>query len=294
MPARNASAMRLAALATGFGVPAGDFSGRIAEVHARAAIAVVEGEWVTLVAPELGCVPCGITIDAPAGLSLRTLLVADAKVAARAGVLRVADAAFAIDLRGARQWRSGLTALRLDFGRASVCQACHTSWSALDADGRSRRLHRTADATLDCLVGATRRRDTAAAERAMSRIVGLGEGRTPAGDDYLVGYFAALWACNEPSKSFAAALATRLSELAADTEHVSRLYLEAAAVGEVSERIAAVAAGIAAGSDDAAIGSVIGAALAVGHSSGAAAVLGLLQGIAACCEPPLILAPMLS
>ena len=97
----------------------------------------------------------------------------------------------------------------------------------------------------------------------MSRLIGLGEGRTPAGDDYLVGYFAALWACSDASKAFAAALSARLMVLATRTEDLSRLYLEAAAVGEVSEWIVAVATGIAAGSDNAAIGRAVAAALAV-------------------------------
>jgi len=91
----------------------------------------------------------------------------------------------------------------------------------------------------------------------MSRLIGLGEDRTPAGDDYLVGYFAALWACSDASKAFAAALSARLMVLATRTEDLSRLYLEAAAVGEVSEWILAVATGIAAGSDNAAIGRAV-------------------------------------
>ena len=100
----------------------------------------------------------------------------------------------------------------------------------------------------------------------MSRLIGLGEGRTPAGDDYLVGYFAALWSCSDASKAFAAALSARLMVLATRTEDLSRLYLEAAAIGEVSERMLAVATGIAAGSDNAAIGRAVAAALAVGQA----------------------------
>jgi Protein of unknown function (DUF2877) len=277
--------MHLAALAVGIGVPTGDFSGRIEEVNTRATLLEVGGGgWLTLAAPELGCLPRAITLDAPAGFSFRALLAPEAEVAARGGVLRVAGAGFAIDLRDIRQWRSGLEALRLDFGLASVARASHVAWSALNADGRSNGLRRKAGATLDGLAEATRRRRLPAAERAMCSLVGLGEGRTPAGDDYLVGYFAALWACSDASRRFAAALGTRLVALATRTEHVSRLYLEAAAAGEVSERIAAVAACIAAGSDDATIGRAVAAALVVGHSSGAAAMLGLLQGCAACAE----------
>jgi len=36
---------------------------------------------------------------------------------------------------------------------------------------------------------AMRREDAAAADQAMSRLIGLGVGGTPEGDDYLVGYF---------------------------------------------------------------------------------------------------------
>ncbi len=279
--------MRLAALAAGIGVPTGDFSGRIVEIHTRAALVWVgDGKWLTLGVPELGCLPRAITLDAPAGFSFRSFLTPAAEVAARGAVLRMAGAGFAIDLREMRQWRSGLATLRLDFGLVNVARACHVAWSALDADGRSLGLRRHAGAALDSLADATRCRQLPDAERAMCSLVGLGEGRTPAGDDYIVGYFAALWACSDASRRFAAALGTRLPALATRTEHVSRLYLEAAAAGEVSERIAAVAACIAAGSDDAAIGRVVAAALAVGHSSGAAAVLGLLHGCAACAALP--------
>ena len=54
----------------------------------------------------------------------------------------------------------------------------------------------------------------------MSRLIGLGE--DAAGDDYLVGYFAALWACSDASKAFAAALTSRLTVLATRTEDLSR------------------------------------------------------------------------
>lgn len=280
--------MRLAALAVGIGVPTGDFSGRIVEVHTRAALVRVGcGRWLTLAVPELGCLPRAITLDAPAGFSFRSFLAPAAEVAARGAVLRMAGAGFAIDLRNMRQWRSGLATLRLDFGLASVARAFRVAWSALDADGRSRGLRRQAGAALDSLADATRRRQLADAECAVSSLVGLGEGKTPAGDDYLVGYFAALWACSDASRRFAAVLGGNvIPALATRTGHVSGLYLEAAATGEVSERIAALAACIAAGSDDATVGRVVAAALAVGYSSGAAAVLGLLHGCAACAELP--------
>jgi hypothetical protein len=125
----------------------------------------------------------------------------------------------------------------------------------------------------------------------MSRLIGLGVGRTPEGDDYLAGYFAALWASSDASRCFAATLAPRLVALSVHTEHLSRLYLRAAAAGEVSERIAAVAASIAAGGNEREIEHHTVAALAVGHTSGAAAMLGLLRGCRACAGDRTMLVP---
>jgi hypothetical protein len=279
--------MRLAALVAGAGVPAGNLSGRIAEVHARASlIALADGKFVTLVAAELGRMPRGITVDAPAEISLRALVTVGAAVASRGAILRLAGGGLAIDMRGARPWRCGLEALRLDIGKPSVARAYRAARAALDADGRSERLRQIAGVTVAKLADATRSRDVAVAAATISDLIGLGEGRTPAGDDYLVGYLAALWASGKASAAFAAAIAPRVLMLAAHTEYLSRHYLEAAAEGEVSERIAVVAAGIAAGSDGSTISRAVAAALAVGHSSGAAAVLGLLDGASACAETP--------
>jgi len=277
--------MRLGALATGSGVPAQDFAGRIEEVHTRAGLlALDDGRLVTLITPEFGCEPRAITVDAAADISFRTIFVAGADVAARGSVLRVAGGAIVIDLRQAKPWRSGLGLLQLDLRRTPVARAYGRAWSALEADGRDGALRDIPGAPLDVLAKATRQYDVTAAGRAASRLIGAGEGRTPAGDDYLVGFLAALWASVGTSKSFAASLSTQLVVLAKRTERLSRLYLEAVAECEVSERIMAVAAGIAAGGDDTSIGLAVDALLARGHSSGAATLRGLLQGLAACAK----------
>jgi Protein of unknown function (DUF2877) len=274
--------MRLGALSSGPGVPVDDFTGRIEEVHARAVLLAIDGgRWVTLIAAQLGREPRAITLDLTADISLRAVLAPGADVAARGSMLRVAGGTLVIDLRRAKSWRSGIGVLQVDPRRSSVARAYRTALSALEADGRDGGLRDIAGTTLDMLARGTRHYDAAVAGRAMSLLIGVGEGRTPAGDDYLVGYFAALWASSRTSKSFAAALSTQLVALAKRTERLSRLYLEAVAQCEVSERIVTLAAGIAAGSDDTGIRLAVDAVLAVGHSSGAATLLGLLQGFAA-------------
>jgi Protein of unknown function (DUF2877) len=278
--------MRIDALATGVGVPAGDFAGRVAEVHTRAAlIKLAESGCVTLLGGELGRQPRGVSLDLPKDISLRQLLSANAECAKRGGGVRFADSALAIDLRGAPQWRSGIAALNFDCRSGAVARAYRTARPALEQDGRSQELCDIAGAKLDRLSHSIRVRDPSAAERVIGELIGLGEGKTPAGDDYLVGIFAALWSC-AAGRAFAAALAPALITLAALTSDLSSLYLSEAANGEVSERLADVAAGICAGSSEDVVGNAVNKALGVGHSSGAAGIFGLLNGYAACAGAP--------
>jgi uncharacterized protein DUF2877 len=278
--------MRIAALATGVGVPAGDFAGRIAELHARAALIELTKEGcVTLLSTELGRQPRAISLDLPEDISLRQLLSVNAECAKRGGVVRFAASALVIDLRGVPQWRGGIAALDFDCRSVAVARAYQTARLALEQDGRSQELCAIAGAKLDELSQSIRARDPSAAERIIGDLIGLGEGKTPAGDDYLVGILAALWSCSA-ARAFAAALAPALITLAARTSDLSRLFLREAASGEVSERLADVAAGICAGGSEGVVGNAVGKALSVGHSSGAAGIFGLLNGYAACAVAP--------
>ncbi len=280
--------MRLAALIRGAFVPEGDFSGHLLEVHGRACLVAISAEacvteaCVTLAAASLGALPCGIGLDTPPGFSFTDVLTADACVASRAGILRVAGSRLAVDLRAARQWCSDLRALELDLRRPSSRAAWRDLTAAVLRDGRVAVL-RDCAAAIAALGAATHARDSAGACRAMSRMIGLGEGRTPAGDDYLVGYAAGLLACGDAAMppAFPAALLAGLSGLAEVTTRVSRLYLEAAAQGEISQRLYAVAAAMAHGEGGTERDRALADALAVGHGSGAAGVLGLLDGCAA-------------
>jgi hypothetical protein len=278
--------MRIAALATGAGVPAHDFAGRLIEVHARAALIKLHDGWcMTLLGGELGRQPRGISLDLPADISLRQFLCVNAELATRGGVIRFAESALTIDVRHARPWNSGIAALQFDCRKPAVARAYRTAASALERDGRRQGLRDIAGAKLDTLNNAIRNRDLSAAERALASLIGLGEGKTPAGDDYLVGICTALLSC-AGSTDFAAALCPKLMVLAARSSDLSRLYLQEAARGEVSERLFDVAAGICAGGSDDVVGDAVTKALGVGHSSGAAGIFGLLNGYAACAQTP--------
>jgi Protein of unknown function (DUF2877) len=276
--------MRVAALSIGYGVPVGDFDGRVEAAYPHACVLLLDDHGlVTLVTPTIGRLPRGVVVDAPPEFTFGPDIAIGAIAATRSGILRIRGAALAVDLRSAPLWRSPLGVLKIDGTRDGVARALETAGTVLRQDGRSELFVRLAGARLAILAAATRALDAAATEKAMSGLVGLGDGLTPEGDDYLIGYFAGLWACGGADRSranFVLALSGWLKRIALCAGKTSRVYLEAAADGEVSERLFDLANSVAGGSDSAAVNRAAAAALAVGHSSGACGVCGFLQACA--------------
>ena len=276
--------MRVAALSIGYGGPVGDFDGRVEAAYPHACVLLLDDHGlVTLVTPTIGRLPRGVVVDAPPEFTFGPDIAIGAIAATRSGILRIRGAALAVDLRSAPLWRSPLGVLKIDGTRAGVARALETAGTVLRQDGRSELFVRLAGARLAILAAATRALDAAATEKAMSGLVGLGDGLTPEGDDYLIGYFAGLWACGGADRSranFVLALSGWLKRIALCAGKTSRVYLEAAADGEVSERLFDLANSVAGGSDSAAVNRAAAAALAVGHSSGACGVCGFLQACA--------------
>ena len=281
---------RLAARKIGFGVPVDDFDGAVHSVFRNALILAVDGGGlVTLVPEEAGALPGGITLDAEAGIGFDRMIAAGAGAAARAGVLRIADSGLTVDLRQAEAWRSGLDELTLDLASASSRKAWDTAAAVLAVDGRAERFLRIAAKPVFALADAARGLREAETHALMERLVGLGEGGTPAGDDFLVGFAAALHAsavAGARRRGFAEAFFRHLRSLGDRTNAVSRVYLEAAAAGEVSEKLTNLASRIARGDAPASVEAATAAAVAVGHTSGADGTLGLLAGMASSGRSP--------
>jgi hypothetical protein len=130
------------------------------------------------------------------------------------------------------------------------------------------------------LVRATQRRDVSAIAEGAARLVGLGPGLTPSGDDFIAGYLAALWSragFESDLDAILSPLADSLVPLFLRTHAISRQMLNDAVQGHFAERLADVTLAIAVAGD------VVGAtarALVSGHSSGADTLCGLLFGYA--------------
>jgi hypothetical protein len=271
--------MRLEALTAGAGADQKSFSGTVHSAFARACNIEREGgALLGLVAREIGAVPRGFQLASPDGFCFLDHVMAGARAFCRGGLLRFEQSIFSVDLRLARPWRSRLADNPIDGNQRDIADAWGAAWAALGAQGGAIPIDRQAGDAIAVLFHATQtlRRDRA--RDAVSRLIGLGEGLTPAGDDFLIGFLAGLASVpkgGEGHAAFRAAIAADITANAIRTSTISRLYLEAAAQGEVSQPLAELAAAIGRGDIDA-TASAAAAALAVGASSGAAASYGLL------------------
>ncbi|MGY1847161.1 MULTISPECIES: DUF2877 domain-containing protein [unclassified Blastococcus] len=127
---------------------------------------------------------------------------------------------------------------------------------------------------LAALRGAVRRADLEAALRTATRLIGLGPGLTPAGDDVVAGTIAGLVLLGHPAaERFAAGVC---SLAGGRTTELSRALLRHAAAGQVSGEYAAVLRGLV---GERPLGPAIGRLLATGATSGRAMALGLCTAI---------------
>jgi Protein of unknown function (DUF2877) len=127
---------------------------------------------------------------------------------------------------------------------------------------------------LAALRGAVRRADLDAALRTAGRLVGLGPGLTPAGDDVMAGTVAGLVLLGHPAAQRFAAGVYALA--AGRTTELSRALLRHAACGRVSAEYAAVLHGLV---GERPLGRAIDGLLATGSTSGRAMALGLSTAI---------------
>ncbi len=253
------------------------------------------GELVTLLAPGCGNVPHGIRCAPPIGALFARLRQGQTAILDDAA-LRVPAARLAVHLSRAAIWNGTVAAAPPGLPGMQVCRALRELREtlrehapdegvapALFSSGcpRStieRALFARMAQSLPVLARATETGDAAAVVSALSVLVGLGAGLTPAGDDFIVGYLAALCSRSHREPVVAAllgSLAVPVGKLSLHTNAISRQMLLDALQGQFAERLADVVRSVCGG------GNVAGAAmraLEVGHSSGADVLCGLLFG----------------
>ncbi len=265
---------------------------RVHSVFGRACNMVAGNELMALVDVALGPQPFGIGLALPPGFRFDAFLQPTAQARLRGTRLTVGP--LQVDLQNAKPWTAPQLAM-VNLHDSTVQAALETARAALlakaPAASRSAWLGskngehmpawaRAARSARQMLLSALMRGEMKQAVTAHNLLVGLGPGLTPAGDDFLVGLFLAL-AASSPPALFFAELDQRFptTEYARQTTAISAAYLTHARRALFAEPLSALAAAIAQGASVEEIRPVYERALAVGHSSGADGVAGLVCGL---------------
>jgi hypothetical protein len=205
------------------------FSGFVAGWSVRACNLVDDtGHVIALATPAIGNGPFCIVLETLGGL----FEALKPRQPIRVDVEQIAIGALSISLRDARTWDATLPgdgrALRLGPALAAIVRP-YADWPTLAADtpaarSTARLLAQGARLLMEALEQQT---DLTEAARSLA---GLGQGLTPAGDDFLLGAIAALWLLGEREGLPAIARAS-----VARTTVLSGAFLTAAAQGQFIE-----------------------------------------------------------
>lgn len=291
--------MYLRAILIGDAVPHTDFDATVHSLFRSAVnLRLSRGSrLLTLVGSSQADLPQGIRVDTPENFSFEVFR-SGKQATCRDDLLRFGS--LTVDLRSARRWKCDLPALQADMTNPAVATAWRCAWQVLskrqgcsgfeiitedlifsDNVVRLGMLGKV-EAAIRALVDSTRHYGLTSTG-AVGTLIGLGAGLTPSGDDLLVGYLAGLW-CTVQSRServqFISDLGEEVLRLSSHTSSMSRTYLYHATRGQVSSLLVALAGAICQGEDSEHLTDIAEAAMRVGHTSGMAAVAGLLLGLA--------------
>jgi Protein of unknown function (DUF2877) len=246
---------------------------------------------LTVASPESGGLPNGILVDL--GPDWRAIgLRAGMAVVASDTNIRVPDAGLDIQFHAASRWspRLRLSAGAADAatarwgGRSAATRAIAGACASAGGFGPLLREDLSPDPVgilevarplLATLVVALETGNRSLAAAVATRLIGLGPGLTPSGDDVLVGIEASLHALARPSAGF---VAMAMGDVEGRTTALGATLLRHAGAGEFAERLHILLAALL-GSDDEAIPTAIDRAVAWGATSGTDCLLGVLIGL---------------
>jgi hypothetical protein len=281
--------MQLRALSMAEGLPA-RFDARVHSVFRRAFNLELEGAGIVPVVAGRHAPAGGIQLGADAPCDFTAITEEGAPAACRGQVVRIGQE-LAIDLRGAGIHRPRPPSFAWGCRDSATEHAWRIAWNRFE-----QAPHHLASARLRQGLGRmvlAGQRDPEGLAAAASGLIGLGPGLTPSGDDALVGWLCAFGALGDGDANLRDArdgLAQYVTGAAGRTTAISRHYLRHAARGEVGTHLTALAEAIARG-DATRTGAAVSEALAVGATSGADGVLGLLTGLASAHPIPALLLP---
>jgi len=280
----------------GSDVPRGEFPVRVHSVfHAALNLGAPDGALLTLLSAEADDAPRGIRLASAEDFSSLGLAAGDCGTFALdrialersdgrgrfqvdCGVARRLAAEPAPPLRGGgERWQAGVA--RLEALQARAATDLRIAPLLAGAAPSGAMAERLTEAALDLGRGVwSGRLDVL--RGAAARLVGLGQGLTPAGDDFLCGFFVA-GCCRRAAGLAPARLLASFGEAVRDrlgqTTDISAALLRDALAGRVSPPLAALATACS-GAPESDLDGALQRLAAIGHSSGLDAATGFFYG----------------
>ena len=268
------------ARSTGYLIPREDFSCAVHSVFTNACNLEWEGALLTVASLATGNGPTTVVLTDPS-LDLRRLFVRGEIVRCQRSALR--SQRTRVQLAHASTWFPPaqrdvldvpLTGANMHLAQQCLSRTRATNPSVIDHE---------AAGVVATLLAACRSRDSSEACRLVARVIGWGEGLTPAGDDFLVGWLAALGrlGCCDRDREFVAAVRGAILARIASTTQISGHFLSLAAQGHFVEAIHCVLDALLCQQRLEIAENAVERLLQVGATSGADLCTGLLGGIAA-------------
>jgi len=274
-------ATTLAVASVGYLIPQSDFACIVHSVFARAVNFARADALLTLAAPQAGDAPTTMLLRREPPLDLRVLFEVGAVVHHRDRSLRCARALMPLD--AARTWRPLGRRTRLAWHQVDVHLRIAANRLARERTSRPSIINGAAATPIALLARATRELDRDQAAALASKLVGWGEGLTPAGDDFLVGFLAGLDALADDAarRSFRDELGLAIGALADCTTDVAAHFLRLAAHGHYADVLDRLRDAVLCAHRCALVERTLQRAFDVGATSGADMVSGLLTGLKA-------------
>jgi hypothetical protein len=279
-------ARAFSAASRGYLVPAAPFDATVHSVY-RSACNLAHGDTLIILAvfasPEG---PTTVRLDAAGSIDLRDWFHPGEAVTSRGAWLAFANVR--VDCGHARTWAPPQQALYaptpIDLARG--LQVARTRLDAQRTHCAS-VLHREGAAVCRDLEHACRSLESGAAQTQVARLIGWGEGLTPAGDDFVVGLLAALQilAGDDARRSFLHRLCATVAAASAYTTAVAAHYLRLAAHDHFNADLHDLRDALLAGDDPARLERSLDTVLSRGATSGGDLLAGLLAGIRAWVPP---------
>jgi len=283
-----AARARLDIESIGYLVPRPAFEGAVHSIHARACNIRCGEVLLTLLTAGAPEGPTALVLRSGFALDLRRCFRLGDVIVCRGGRLR--SSMVEGDLSRALVWKpppmpNTTAAAQID----TNLRVARARIAASMRDGRS-ILHREAHAVCRTLEEACRDCDGEPAVRDATRLIGWGEGLTPAGDDFLVGLMSGLGALAGQSpirtdflKHLGGAIVAQLVR----TTPIAAHYLRLGAQGHFAANAHQLRNALLSANDVAAVRQYVDDTLTLGATSGSDLVTGMVSGISAWRHPQL-------